>query len=69
MDDKDIILIGQAINGLSDARNIMRVLVDRGVLPLSWQEIESVLDMIVSQLCDLEMHVTSPARSWPVDAL
>ncbi len=68
MDDKDIILIGQAINGLSDARNIMRVLVDRGVLPLSWQEIESVLDMILSQLCDLETQVASPARTWPVGA-
>lgn len=68
MDDKDIILIGQAINGLSDARNIMRVLVDRGVLPQSWQEIESVLDMIHSQLCDLEMHFTSAGRSWPVEA-
>ncbi len=65
MDDKDIILIGQAIGGLSDARNIMGVLVDRGVLPASWHEIESVLDMILSQLCDLEMHVTSPSGSWP----
>ena len=68
MDNKDIILIGQAIDGLSDARNIIRTLVDRGVMPRSWQEIESVLDMIVSQLCDLETHVTSPARSWPVGA-
>ena len=58
MDNKDIILIGQAIDGLSDARNIIRALVDRGVLPPSWQEIESVLDMILSQLSDLEMHFT-----------
>jgi hypothetical protein len=68
MDDKDIILIGQAINGLSDARNTMRVLVDRGVLPPSWGEIESALDMILTQLCDLEMQVASAARSWPVGA-
>jgi len=67
MDDKDIILIGQAINALTDARDTMRVLVGRGVLPLSWQEIESVLDMILSLLCDLEMHVTSPAQSWPAE--
>ena len=66
MDNKDIILIGQAIDGLSDARNIIRALVDRGVMPRSWQEIESVLDMILSQLSDLEMHFTTPARSWPV---
>jgi hypothetical protein len=69
MDNKDIILIGQAIDGLSDARNIVRALVDRGVLPLSWQEIESVLDMILSQLNELEMHVITPVRSWPVEGL
>jgi hypothetical protein len=69
MDNKDIILIGQAIDGLSDARNIVRALVDRGVLPLSWQEIESVLDMILSQLSELEMHVITPVRSWPVEGL
>ncbi len=68
MDDKDIILIGHAIEGLSDARNTMRVLVDSGVLPISWREIESVLDMILSQLSDLEIHVTTSARSWHVEA-
>lgn len=59
MDDKDIILIGQAINGISDARDLLRVLVDKGVLPTSWREIESVLGMIHAELCDLEIHFAS----------
>jgi len=63
--DKDIILIGQAINELGDARDILGVLVDRGVLPASWREIESVLDMIHSELCDLEIHFASQTTSWP----
>jgi hypothetical protein len=68
MHDKDIILIGQAINGLSDARDILHVLVDKGVLPASWREIEAVLDMIHSDLCDLEIHFASQTRSWPIGA-
>lgn len=64
MDDKDIILIGQAINGLGDAKEILKVLVGKGVLPRSWEEIDSVLDMIHSQLCDLEIHFASRTRSW-----
>lgn len=63
--DKDIILIGQAINDLGDARDILRFLVDKGVLATSWREIESVLDMIHSELCDLETHFASQATPWP----
>ncbi len=68
MDDRDIILIGQAISGLSDARDILRALVDKGVLPTSWREIESVLELIYSDLRDLEIHFASQIRPWPVGA-
>jgi hypothetical protein len=65
MNNQDIILIGQAINGLSDAREILGVLMDRGVLPTSWREIESVLETIQSELCDLEVHFASQKMQWP----
>ena len=68
MHEEDIILIGQAISGLNDARDTLRVLVDKGVLPTSWREIESVLDTIQSELCDLEFHFASQKTPWPVGA-
>lgn len=68
MDDKDIILIGQAINGLGDARDILRVLVNKGVLPVTWREIESVLETIQSELRNVEVHLASRTKPWPVGA-
>lgn len=68
MDNKDVILLGQAINGLNDARDILRVLVDRGALSASWSEIEAVLGMIHSELCEVESEFASQARPWSAGA-
>lgn len=62
MDNRDMILMGRAINGLGDARDILRVLVDKGVLPTSWREIESVLETIHSELSTVEAYLMSQTR-------
>lgn len=62
MDNRDVILMGRAINGLGDARDILRVLVDKGVLSSSWREIESVLETIHSELSTVEAHLMSQTR-------
>ena len=54
MNDQEIILIGHAIDGLSEVGEIMRALVNRGTLPESWAEIVSVMDSIRSELYDTE---------------
>lgn len=68
MDNKDIILIGQAINGLNEARDMLRVLVDRRALPQSWSEIESVLGTIQEELCEVETEFASQTRPWSAGA-
>jgi hypothetical protein len=59
MNDRDVLLIGRAIDGLGEAQAIVDVLVNRGALPISWREIESVLDSIRSELCNIEKELIS----------
>lgn len=54
MNDQDLILIGRVIDGLGDVQEILRVLVNRGTLPPSWMEIESVFDSIRVELMGIE---------------
>ncbi len=57
MNEQEIILLGRAIDGLVDVREILRVLVNRGVLPESWKEIVSVMDAIRSELSNMELGI------------
>jgi hypothetical protein len=59
MNDRDVLLIGRAIDGLGEAQAIVDVLVNRGALPISWREIESVLDSVRSELCTIEKELIS----------
>jgi len=59
MNDRDLLLIGRAIDGLEEAQAIVDVLVNRGALPISWREIESVLHSIRSELCNIEKEFIS----------
>jgi hypothetical protein len=59
MNDRDVLLIGRAIDGLGEAQAIVDVLVNRGALPITWREIESVLDSIRSELCNIEKELIS----------
>jgi hypothetical protein len=61
MNEQDIILLGRAIDGLVDVREILRVLVNRGVLPDSWKEIVSVMDSVRSELSDMELGLLGNA--------
>ena len=54
MTDQDMLLVGRAIDGLGEAQEIVDVLISRGILPLSWREIESVLQSIRVELSNLE---------------
>jgi hypothetical protein len=54
MNDRDLLLIGRAVEGLEEAQAIVDVLVNRGALPISWREIESVLHSIRNELCNIE---------------
>ena len=67
MNDRDVLLIGRAIDGLGEAQAIVDVLVNRGALPISWREIESVLDSIRSELCNIEKElIGQPSAVSPV---
>jgi hypothetical protein len=59
MNDRDVLLIGRAIDGLGEAQAVVDVLVNRGALPISWREIESVLDSVRSELCTIEKELVS----------
>jgi hypothetical protein len=54
MNDQEIILVGRAIDGLTEVRDVLRVLVNRGTLPDSWTEIVSVMESIRSELLHTE---------------
>jgi hypothetical protein len=67
--DQEIILIGRAIDGLVEVREILKVLLSRGTLPESWEEIASVMDSIRAELSDMEKSlmrnaIPSGAREW-----
>ncbi len=67
--DQEIILIGRAIDGLVDIREILKVLLSRGTLPESWREIVSVMDSIRAELLDMEKGLIRNtgefgAREW-----
>jgi hypothetical protein len=57
MNDRDLLLIGRAVEGLEEAQAIVDVLVNRGALPISWREIESVLHSIRNELCNIEKEL------------
>jgi hypothetical protein len=59
MNDRDLLLIGRAIDGLGEAQAIVDVLANRGTLPISWREIESVLQSIRTELCNIEQEIIS----------
>jgi len=59
MNDRDVLLIGRAIDGLGEAQAIVDVLANRGTLPISWREIESVLQSIRTELCNIEQELIS----------
>ena len=63
MNDRDLLLIGRAIDGLEEAQAIVDVLVNRGALPISWREIESVLHSIRSELCNIEKEFISQTNA------
>ena len=63
MNDRDLLLIGRAIDGLEEAQAIVDVLVNRGALPISWREIESVLHSIRSELCNIEKELISQTNA------
>jgi len=63
MKEQDIILIGRAIDGLGQAQEVVTVLVNRGTLKASWQEIASVLDSIRAELSDIENRLWDDAPS------
>lgn len=54
---QDMLLIERAIDGVTEAQEIVRILISRGTLPVTWQEIESVLDDIRSELCRMELEL------------
>jgi hypothetical protein len=63
MNDRDLLLIGRAIDGLGEAQAIVDVLVNRGALPISWREIESVLHSIGNELCNIEKELISQTNA------
>ena len=63
MNDRDLLLIGRAIDGLEEAQAIVDVLVNRGALPISWREIESVLHSIRNELCNIEKELISQTNA------
>jgi hypothetical protein len=67
--DQEIILIGRAIDGLVEVREILKVLLGRGTLPESWEEIACVMDSIRAELSDMEKSLARNAiplgaRDW-----
>jgi hypothetical protein len=54
MNDKEIILLGRAIDNLGDVQEILKFLVERGILPDTWKEIVSVMESISSELSCVE---------------
>ncbi|AFM24490.1 hypothetical protein [Desulfomonile tiedjei] len=54
MNDKEIILLGRAIDNLGDVQEILKFLVERGILPDTWKEIVSVMESISSELTCVE---------------
>ena len=54
MNDKEIILLGRAIDNLGDAQEILSFLVERGILPETWKEIVAVMESIGSELACVE---------------
>jgi hypothetical protein len=63
MNDRDLLLIGRAIDGLEEAQAVVDVLVNRGALPISWREIESVLHSIGNELCNIEKELISQTNA------
>jgi hypothetical protein len=63
MNDRDLLLIGRAIDGLEEAQAIVDVLVNRGALPISWREIESVLHSIGNELSNIEKELISQTNA------
>jgi hypothetical protein len=63
MNDGDLLLIGRAVEGLEEAQAIVDVLVNRGALPISWREIESVLHSIRGELCNIEKELIGQASA------
>jgi hypothetical protein len=63
MNDRDLLLIGRAIDGLEETQAIVDVLVNRGALPISWREIESVLHSIGNELCNIEKELISQTNA------
>lgn len=54
MNDKEIILLGRAIDSLDDVQEILKFLVERGILPDTWKEIVSVMESISGELTCVE---------------
>jgi hypothetical protein len=54
MNDKEIILLGRAIDSLGDVQEILKFLVERGILPDTWKEIVSVMESISGELTCVE---------------
>jgi len=57
MNDHEVIMVGRAIDGLSEVRDILRVLISHGTLPQSWTEIMSVMDSIRNELSQTEQYL------------
>jgi hypothetical protein len=64
MNDKEIILLGRAIDSLDDVQEILKFLVERGILPDTWKEIVSVMESISGELTCVEQGLMgSTSRS------
>ncbi len=61
MNDKEIILLGRAIDSLGDVQEILKFLVERGILPDTWKEIVSVMESISAELTCVEQNLMGSA--------